>query len=41
MARLLKAERPPVTLYGFDSFQGLPGVAWLNKKAVVFVVGLR
>ena len=31
MARLLQAERPPVTLYGFDSFQGLPGVTRLKK----------
>eukprot|EP00434_Breviolum_minutum_P011270 symbB.v1.2.009942.t2/scaffold642.1/size177528/5 len=30
MARLLKAARPPVKLYGFDSFQGLPA-AWRNS----------
>lgn len=32
MARLLKAARPAVKLYGFDSFQGLPAVTWLKKR---------
>lgn len=37
MARLLKAARPPVKLYGFDSFQGLPAVTWLKNGCLCCV----